>query len=333
VEEIRVGLVGTGALGAIHAAGLSTIPACRLALVAATTRKVSAPVAAIATAAGATIVDAEKVFDKDLVDAVVIATPTDTHAAYACRAIEAGLSVFCEKPLARTLAEAERIRDVADTFGTKVAVGHVVRYFPEYRAARDLVFRGELGTPVTARLARFNTGPAALSGWYAESGRSGGVLLDMAIHDVDWCLWAFGPAERVYAVRAGGVGPEVASLTIRHRGGTISYIDASWRNATFTTHLEMCGTRGFYRVEGSGSAGYQLVTDGSAAASYLPPEAATPVGDDPYLLELQAAFEWFRGGDPPLATVADACEAVRVVEAAEESIRSCGPVSLIGAAA
>jgi predicted dehydrogenase len=259
----------------------------------------------------------------------VIATPTDSHAAYACRAIEAGVSVFCEKPLARTLAEAERIRDLAERRGAKVAVGHVVRYFPEYAAARELVARGELGTPITARLARHNSSPASLSDWYAEPERSGGVLLDMAIHDVDWCLWAFGPAERVYAVRAGGMGREVASLTIRHRAGTISYIDASWRNPTFATSLEICGTRGFYRVEGSGSAGFALVEERhDDAASYLPPATATPVQDDPYVLELQAAFEWFRGGEPLPATLADACEAIRVVEAAEESIGSGAPVTL-----
>jgi UDP-N-acetylglucosamine 3-dehydrogenase len=326
VKEIRVGLVGTGALGTVHAANLSAIPFCRLALVA--TNPSSGPPSSFAGVGEATVVDADRVFDGDLVDAVVIATPTDTHAAYVCQAIEAGLPVFCEKPLARTLAEAERIRDLAERSGVKVAVGHVVRYFPEYAAARELVLSGQLGAPATARLARLNTGPAGLSGWYAEPERSGGVLLDMAIHDVDWCLWAFGRAQRVYAVRAGGVAREVASVTIRHQGGTISYIDASWRNATFATSLEISGTEGFYRVEGSGAAGYELVTNGPAVASYLPPAAP----DDPYVLELRAALEWFRGGEPPLGTVADACEAVRVIDAAEESVRTGAPVTLCGAA-
>src|SRR5207247_11477076 len=245
---------------------------------------------------------------------------------HVCEAREAGVAVFGERPLARTLAEAERIRDLADSLGAKVAVGHVVRYFPEYAAARELVARGELGTPISARLARLNSSPADLSGWYAELERSGGVLLDMAIHDIDWCLWAFGPGERVYAVRAGGRGREVASVTIRHRAGTISYIDASWRNHAFATSLEVCGTRGLYRAEGSGSAGFELVEDRrDGAASYLPPPAATTVKDDPFFLELQAAFEWFRGGQPPLAPVADAREARRVVEPAGERVGRSAP--------
>jgi predicted dehydrogenase len=324
MEEIRVGLIGQGMLGAVHAASISMIPGCRL--VAASKASASA---ATVRAAAERIIAADSVCDPGLVDAVVIATPTDTHAAYACQAIEAGLSVFCEKPLARTLAEAERIRDLAERVGAKVAVGHVVRYFPEYAAARDLVSRGELGIPINARLARLNSSPAGLSAWYSDPVRSGGILLDMAIHDVDWCLWAFGPAERVYAVRAGGNGREVASVTIRHRAGTISYIDASWRHRTFATSLEISGTGGFYRVEGSGSAGFELVDERRGdASSYLPPAAVTPVQDDPYFLELDAALEWFRGGEPPLTTVADACVAVGVIEAAEESIRRGGPITL-----
>jgi UDP-N-acetylglucosamine 3-dehydrogenase len=324
MDEIRVGLIGTGMLGAVHAASVAVIPGCRLTLVAADS------ISCVATLADGArepvVVPADAVCDPDRVDAVVIATPTHTHAAYAYQAIEAGLPVFCEKPLSRTLAEANRIRELAARRGIKIAVGHVVRYFPEYAAARDLVRRGELGAPATARLARFNTG-VGLSAWYAEYKHSGGVVFDMAIHDVDWCLWAFGPAQRVYAVRSGSAGREVASVTIRHSSGTISYVDASWRHGTFATYLEVCGTKGLYRVEGSAAAGYQLVDDRPRATSYLPPATVIPA-DDPYLLELRAAFEWFRGGEPPLATVIDACEAIRVVEAAEESIQTGAPVAL-----
>jgi predicted dehydrogenase len=151
----------------------------------------------------------------------------------------------------------------------------------------------------------------------------------MAIHDVDWCLWTFGPAERVYAVRTGEAGHEVASVTIRHRAATIAYVDASWRNPAFATSLEVCGTSGLYQADGSSWAGFRLVEEQRAAGTgYLPPAAATPVQDDPYLLELRAAIDWFRGGEPPRASVADACEALRAVAAAEESARTGVPVAI-----
>lgn len=327
VEVMRVGVIGQGELGAVHAGNLSLVPGVRLAAVASDARARPGAVAAVRSA-GATVVDTDSICDKALVDAVVIATPTDTHAEYVERAIRAGLPVFCEKPLARTLAEAERIRNLAAQRNAKVAVGHVVRYFPEYAGAHALVQDGKLGTPVTARLSRHNCSPAAMGGWYADSKRSGGVVFDMAIHDVDWCLWSFGPAVRVYAVRSGASGQEVASITIRHRTGTISYIDSSWRSASFSTSLEVCGTDGLYHVEGSTSAGLRLSTAGLDQASYLPRVADVGGQDDPYVMELRAACDWFSGGSPPLATVADACEAIRVVEAAEQSILGGVPVTL-----
>ncbi|MET7714101.1 Gfo/Idh/MocA family oxidoreductase [Streptomyces sp. NPDC005407] len=323
---MRVGLIGAGALGALHAVNLASVPDCRLLAVA--SEQVSPAALEAVRSTGADTVGVEEVLDPEHVDAVIIATPTDTHAYYALLAIDAGLPVFVEKPLARTPAEARMVRDRAAAQGGKLAVGHVVRYFPEYAAARDLVRDGELGTPSVAHLARLNTAPAGVGKWYGDVARSGGVLLDMAIHDVDWCLWTFGPAARVYAVSAGGPDGPVIALTIRHAAGTISYIDASWREESFTTRLEVAGTQGLYRADGSGSAGFASAR--GDARTYLPPASAS---DDPYVMELRAAIDWFRGGPPPRATVADACDAVEVIEAAQRSIDTGRAIALEGALA
>jgi UDP-N-acetylglucosamine 3-dehydrogenase len=321
---LRVGLVGAGALGSVHAANLPRIPGCRLSAVAYDLSR--EPAERLARASGAAVVAPSAIVDPELVDALVVATPTDTHAEYVLRAIDADIPVFCEKPLARTCEEARQIADHAALRFAKVAVGHVVRYFPEYVHARELVRSGALGTPSIARLARLNASPARTTAWYAETARSGGALLDMAIHDVDWSLWTFGAATRVFAVTAGAVGAEVVSITLRHASGSISYLDTSWRETCFSTRLEVAGTTGVYSARGSGSAGFDSVQQGTD--TYLPPSADMPLADDPFLLELQAAMDWFRGGPPPRATVSDACEAIRVVEAARESIETGAPVAL-----
>jgi predicted dehydrogenase len=230
--------------------------------------------------------------------------------------------------LARTVAEAEGIVETAALVGAQVAVGHVVRYFPEYAAARQAVIEGGLGRVQTARLQRLNAGPADSGAWYADFARSGGVLLDMAIHDIDWCLWTFGPAERVYCRVAGTPGREVASITVRHRSGAIAYIDSSWREAGFSTALEITGTEGLYQVGGSGAAGFSALHGDLSPRSYLPPSADMPIVDDPYVLELAAAIQWFRGGAAPLASLAEACEAMRVVEAAQLSLSTGQPTNL-----
>ncbi|WP_260848727.1 Gfo/Idh/MocA family protein [Streptomyces sp. SLBN-118] len=303
---------------------LASVPGCRLATV--TSEQVSPAALEAVRSTGADTAGVDEVLAPERVDAVIIATPTDTHAYYALRAIDAGLPVFLEKPLARTPAEARLVRDRAAAQGVKLAVGHVVRYFPEYAAARDLVRYGELGTPSVARLARWNTVPAGVGEWYGDVARSGGVLLDMAIHDVDWCLWTFGPAARVYAVSAGGPDSPVIALTMRHAAGTISYIDASWREESFTTRLEVAGTQGLFSADGSGSAGFASAR--GHGRTYLPPASAS---DDPYVMELRAAIDWFRGGPPPLATVADACDAVEVIEAAQRSLDTGRAIALEGA--
>jgi len=331
LPERRIGLLGAGALGAVHAANLTRIPGCRLQLVAAS--ELSPTVVGLADRAGAEVVDPSALLDPARIDVVIIATPTDTHAVLAGRAAELGLPVFLEKPATRTLAEAEALVAVAASTGARVAVGHVVRYFPEYAAAREMVVGGGLGVVQTARLRRLNSGPARSSSWYADPGRSGGVLLDMAIHDIDWVLWAFGPVGRVYGQRSGDDEHQVASVTLRHRSGVISYLDSSWREQAFSTELEVTGTEGMYRTTGSADAGFRATRRRSTPASYLPPSADQPVPDDPYLLELRAALDWFAGGPAPLATLGDAVEALRVVEAAELSIATGTPVDLVRAAA
>lgn len=323
MRTLRVGLIGAGALGALHAENLAAVPDCRFSAVAAD--HFSDGALAAMRSARAAALDVADMFDPERLDAVIIATPTDTHADYAVRAIDAGLAVFCEKPLARTSAEARTIRDRAAAREAKVAVGHVVRYVPEYAAAHDLVRDGGVGRPSVARLARLNSAPAGAGSWYGDTARSGGVLLDMAIHDVDWSLWTFGPVRRVYAVASEDDEGQVVALTLRHESGSVTYIDASWRDDAFSTRLEIAGTEGLYRAGASGSAGFASVT--RAAASYLPPRADAPTHDDPYVLELSAAIDWFRGGPPPRATVADACDALAVIEAAQRSIDSGRPVA------
>ncbi len=326
VRELRVGLLGAGALGAVHAANVAAIGGCHLAAVASTT--ITDVVADLAHRAGADIVTPAQLIDPTRVDALIVATPTDTHCAYALRAIEAGLPLFLEKPVTRTVAEAEQVQQLSGAKGVKVAVGHVVRYFPEYAAAHRAVVSGRLGSVQTARLRRFNAAPGEPGSWFAEPSRSGGVLLDMAIHDIDWSLWTFGPVDRVYCRRAGQGTGEVVSVTLVHRHGAISYLEASWRERGFSTHLEVTGTSAMFQVDGSGSAGFDAFALDPRRIPYLPPSIDTPGADDPYRLEIIAAFNWFRGGPTPLATVDEACAALRVAAAAEWSAASGAAVEV-----
>lgn len=323
----RVGLLGAGTMGGVHASGIHASERAVLAAVAAT--EVSAEVAQLASAAGAPVLPVEEILAPGRLDAVVVATPTDTHAELACRAMEAGIDVFCEKPVSRTIAQAAEMVEVSKRTGSKVAVGHVVRYFPAYQTARDLIADGTLGTVSTARLHRLNASPAKVREWYGDPGRSGGAVLDMGIHDIDWCLWALGPVERVFARGVGSPIDEVATILMRHRSGAFSTIETSWRDRTFSTSLELCGTAGLYRVPEPGAAGLVVELDEDAPASYLPPgQQAEPAPDDPYRVELEAALAWFAGGPPPLATLGEGVAALQAAVAALASMQEGRPIAL-----
>jgi predicted dehydrogenase len=134
----------------------------------------------------------------------------------------AGKHIICEKPLARTLDQGAAILDVVARAGVKLAVGHVVRYFPDYALAHDLVVRGEIGAPGVARATRGAGFPTVPGDWFSDVARSGGVALDLMIHDFDWLRWTFGLLERLYArglTYAGHPRKDAAMVVARFRGG------------------------------------------------------------------------------------------------------------------
>src|SRR6185503_20796167 len=100
------------------------------------------------------VASAEEICAADDVDLVVVATPTHLHARYTIAAAKSGKHVFCEKPLARTLADAEAMVRACDEAGVTLAVGHVVRYFKECQRAKQLLDDGTLGRAAVATLVR-----------------------------------------------------------------------------------------------------------------------------------------------------------------------------------
>ncbi|MDA8297289.1 MAG: Gfo/Idh/MocA family oxidoreductase [Actinomycetota bacterium] len=326
-RPLRVGVLGGGTMAALHLATLLEAPGVRVVGLAAP--EIDRSLAKIMATREIEEMATEALLAPGALDAVVIATPTDRHSELASLAVLAGAAVFCEKPVTRTLAEAEHLAALAARFRAKVAVGHVLRYFPEYEAARRQVATGRIGTVGICRLLRANTSPVARRPWYGERARSGGVLLDLAIHDLDWCRWALGPIRRVFARASGPEEQRVVAVLARHTSGAISYLDASWRAGHFDSRLEVCGTEGIYCAEHSGDAGFCLVPVHAEAASYLPSEADGSAGvDDPYRRELTEALAWFAGGPAPRAVLEDGIEALRLALAAEESIAFGQPVEL-----
>src|SRR5258705_5887478 len=136
---LRVGVLGTGFAGSMHARSALATPGAKVVAVAAVPLD---DAAALARECGARVASAEEICAAKDIDLVVVATPTHLHAAHAIAAARGGKHVFCEKPLARTLADAQAMVRACDEAGGTLAVGHGVRFFLEYRQAKELVRPG-----------------------------------------------------------------------------------------------------------------------------------------------------------------------------------------------
>ncbi|PDQ36311.1 MAG: hypothetical protein B5766_01770 [Candidatus Lumbricidophila eiseniae] len=290
------------------------------------------------------VTDAADIFE--FAEIVDILTPTSTHAEIAFAAIARGCHVVCEKPLARTVAEAEAVVAAAEERGVRLFPAHVVRYFPEYVAAREAIRAKTVGDLVACRFLRQSAAPT--SDWFFSEQISGGIIMDQMIHDLDQALWLAGPATSVYAratpdlaIRRMGV----AHVSIRHESGVLSHAQGLWGASTlpFAYSCDLSGTAGVVRFD-SARTGANRTTSGTGgdhsngiprshgvqAASntggdYLPVPTA---GENPFTLQITDFLTSLQLDVPARVTPDDGVRAVALAVAARESLLAGQPVVL-----
>ncbi len=253
-SELRVGVIGTGRIGRVHAENLQRrIQGSRVVAVA-DVRKGTAEECAAALSIERAHGDPQAVLDDSAVDAVVICSSTDTHAPLIEAAAQAGKHIFCEKPIALDLAAIDRALETVSRAGVKLQVGFNRRFDPGFARAREVVAEGTLGKVHLLRISSRDPEPPPLE--YLKV--SGGIFLDMTIHDFDMARFLVGDeVEEVFAVGAALVDPAVGELgdvdttcvTLRFAGGTLGVIDNS-RRATYgyDQRAEVFGERGMVQV-------------------------------------------------------------------------------------
>lgn len=166
----------------------------------------------------------ELVADTDI-DAVDICLPTDLHAEITIAAFQNGKHVLCEKPMALTVQECERMMDAAAQQQRILMIGQVLRFWPEYEELRNFIQLGEYGPVRSATFVR-RSGLPDWSGWLTDQSRSGGAVLDLLLHDVDQALSLFGMPQRVAAKSMGG--PDTMMATLIYKGGPEVRIQGGW---------------------------------------------------------------------------------------------------------
>ena len=226
---IKIGLTGYGFMGKVHAecyAASGSGQVVGLADVEADRRDQAAEKHGCRT-----FDSIEALLDGADVDAVDVCTPTYLHEEHVLAAVRAGKDVLCEKPLALTNESCERIVSAAREAGVKLQVGHVVRFWPDLQVVKSVLDSGRLGKPVWASARRL--GPPATwawQGWLQDPALSGGAILDLHIHDLDFLTWLLGRPTHVFSsgIRtAAGAFDTALSTLIGHSDGITSQAEGS----------------------------------------------------------------------------------------------------------
>ena len=328
-DPLRIGVLGTGRIGRMHADYIARHTP-RAVLSAVSDVNVEAA-AAGAAEYGVPSLSAEEVIAAS--DAVAICTSTDTHVDYIVAAAEAGKAIFCEKPVSLDLAEVDRAAEVLDRTGVPFMVGFNRRFDPGHRAVRDAVLQGRLGDVRMARITSRDPSPPPIE--YVKV--SGGIWVDMMIHDFDMAAFVVGsPVVSVWAQGANLINPaigeagdvDIAVAVLTHANGAITTIDVS-REAPYGYDQ---------RVEILGSLG-MAVSDNerlNRSEIYLADETRQPVLPNFFIERYGVAYrdqwryftDYVLDGGPSPVSLADGRAPVVVAAAAAESARTGKTVTL-----
>ncbi|AFZ68021.1 Gfo/Idh/MocA family protein [Deinococcus peraridilitoris] len=321
---MRVGIVGAGAMGQVHLRSWSAQGAqvCLHDRNLERAREIAAPYG------GAVHATLEGLLgDADVVD---VCLPTFLHRQLVEQAARAGCHVVCEKPLALSVEDGEAMVKACEDAGVRLFVAMVVRFFPQYRQAWQTVQRGELGPLNVVRLRRVSYPPHGGASWYADEARSGGMLLDLMLHDIDYALWLAGDAQRVYARLNQTGARQYAQVVLTHATGAASLIEGGWAypDGLFRTALDISGEHGLIEWSSDAPAPvrrYQAARGRAVSDVALPDHAP---GQDPYTTQLQHFKTALEHGLPFDVTPQEVLRSLRAALAARESSRTGRAVSL-----
>ncbi|MCD5408847.1 inositol 2-dehydrogenase [Candidatus Bipolaricaulota bacterium] len=328
---LKLALIGAGRIGRLHAENLRRrLPDAEVVAVVDVVEEAARKLAAelgIPHAYG----DPAPIFEDPKIEAVLICSSTDTHAQFIEQAAQAGKHVFCEKPIALDLERIDRALAAVEQAGVILQVGFNRRFDPSFAEARRLVQSGAIGKPHVLRITSRDPAPPAIE--YIKV--SGGIFLDMTIHDFDMARFLLGEeVVEVFATGAVLVDPKIgeagdidtAVVNLRFESGALGVIDNS-RKAVYgyDQRVEVFGEQGMIRVENPKP--HQAVMS-NADGDHAPPllhfflERYT----DSYVRELEAFLASIREGKEPQVTGRDGKIPVVIGYAAKRSLAEGRPV-------
>ena len=332
-KKLRIGIIGAGRIGRVHAESLAfRIPEAAPSAIADINGDAAQEVAErcgiprVAT-------DSKEILNDPAIDAVLICSPTETHANLIVGAARAGKHVFCEKPIDHSLSNIDRALQEVKRSGVKLQVGFNRRFDANFVRVRNAIMQGEIGTPHLMHIVSRDPGPPPLS--YIKT--SGGIFLDMTIHDFDMARFLVGDeVESIYATGGVRVDPEIgkagdldtAVIVLQFKNGVIGTIDNSRKAAYgYDQLVEILGSKGAIATENC-YPNQAILSTGAAIQRDLPLNFFMERYTESFVSELRAFVQAVVLDQPVPVNGIDGRVAVVMALAARKSYDERRPVQL-----
>jgi myo-inositol 2-dehydrogenase/D-chiro-inositol 1-dehydrogenase len=332
-EKLNVGLIGVGRIGRLHAEHLAyRIPTARLVAIA-DVNEVAARACAGRLGIRNVATDYQALLSRDDVDAVVICSPTHTHAQLIEAAAAAGKQIFCEKPIDLRLDRVDQAIAAARRASVKLQIGFNRRFDPNFRRVRQALETGEIGELQLLHIISRDPAPPPIE--YIKV--SGGIFMDMTIHDFDMARYLIGAdVEEVYALAGVTVDPDIgaagdvdtALITLKFANGVLASID-NCRQAVYgyDQRVEILGKKGAIRVDNN-YPNSAVISGAERVERDLPLNFFMDRYVESYLTEMRLFIEAVLKGGPVPVTGEDARAAMLMALAARKSCETNRPVRI-----
>jgi len=331
MEKLKVGIIGLGRIGKIHVSNLVAQEDAKVVM--ASDPDPTARAFAEGLGIAQVVNDFDPIFSNPEIQAVVICSPTDTHFECIQKAAEAGQHIFCEKPLDMTVEAIEEIIKIVSTANVKLQVGFNRRFDVHFARIRSLVVAGEVGETHILKITSRDPGPPPIS--YIK--RSGGLFLDMTIHDFDMARFIVGSeVKEVFAYGRVRIDPAIgeaddvdtAIVNLTFEDGTIATIDNS-RKATYgyDQRLEIFGSKGMAHI-GNQQADSHTIYNAAGIHQPVLLDFFLERYAEAYRRELKDFVSAILGAKPVPVDAHDALMATKIGMAAWRSVREHRPVAL-----
>jgi myo-inositol 2-dehydrogenase/D-chiro-inositol 1-dehydrogenase len=331
--KINVGVIGAGRIGKLHTENLAyRVPDANVLAIADVFLEAAEKCAADFQIPSA-VQDYREIMENPDIEAVMICSSTDTHARMIEEAAAAGKHIFCEKPIDFDLDRIDKALEAVDKAGVKLQVGFNRRFDPNFKRVHEVVAAGEIGTPHILRITSRDPEPPPIE--YIKV--SGGIFLDMTIHDFDMARYLIGnEVSEIYAAGGVMVDPEIgqagdidtAVITLRFENGTIGAIDNSRRAVYgYDQRVEVFGSEGMVAVSNN-TPDTAVYSNAEGVHSSLPLFFFVERYTESYIAEMREFIECIQQDKTPSVTGIDGRIPVVMGYAAIKSYEENRPVNL-----